>query len=51
MIGLFRHRVAVLRGVTFNEGRDEVCTAACRADARRDRARTAAAMSHLSGWR
>jgi hypothetical protein len=51
MIGLFRRRAAaVLRGVTYCEGCAQVCTAACRADARRDRARTAAA-GHLVGWR
>jgi hypothetical protein len=50
MIGLFRRRAAVLRGVTFSEGRSEVCTAECRSDARRDRARTAA-VGHLAGWR
>ncbi|HEV7896973.1 MAG TPA: hypothetical protein VGP31_03920 [Planosporangium sp.] len=51
MTGLFRWRAAaVLRGVTFSEGRCEACTAECRSDARRDRARTAAA-GHLVGWR
>jgi hypothetical protein len=51
MTGLFRRRAAaVLRGVTFSEGRSEVCTAEGRADARLDRARTAA-MNQLAGWR
>jgi hypothetical protein len=50
MTGLFRRRAAVLRGVMFSESRSEVCTAECRSDARRDRARTAA-MSQLVGWR
>jgi hypothetical protein len=50
MIGLFRRRAAVLRGVTFNEARAEVCTAKCPSDARLDRARTAA-MSHPALWR
>jgi hypothetical protein len=51
MTGLFRRRAAaVLRGVTFNEGRSEVCTAECRADGWLDRARTAA-VGHLAGWR
>lgn len=48
MTGLFRCRAAaVLRGVTFSERRSEVCTAACRADARLDHARTAAASQLL----
>jgi hypothetical protein len=52
MIGLFRRRAAaVLHGTTYCESCAQVCTAECRADARLDRARTAAAIGHLSGWR
>jgi hypothetical protein len=39
---LRRRREAVLAGTVFCDGCAEVCTAGCRADAHRDRVRTAA---------
>jgi hypothetical protein len=39
---LFTRKSRPLSAVRFNDATSEVCTAACRADAHRDRARTAA---------
>ncbi|MEU8298620.1 hypothetical protein AB0C04_15240 [Micromonospora sp. NPDC048909] len=47
MIKLFRRRpVAGAQGVTLCESCGQVCTSACRADARYERSRTAV-LSHL----
>ncbi|SCL13513.1 hypothetical protein GA0070624_0155 [Micromonospora rhizosphaerae] len=48
MIKLFRHRrTAHVQGVTLCEPCGQVCTAACRADARYDRTRTTALANHI----
>ncbi|MEU4478867.1 hypothetical protein AB0F68_12490 [Micromonospora sp. NPDC023966] len=48
MIKLFRQRRSAHgHAVTFCEPRGQVCTAACRADARYERSRTAALTYHV----
>ncbi|MCW3816150.1 hypothetical protein ONA91_17035 [Micromonospora sp. DR5-3] len=46
MIKLFRRRHVDVQGVTFCESCGQVCTAACRADARYERTRTTALIDH-----
>jgi hypothetical protein len=48
MFGRGKHRQSRLRGVQFCDGCAQVCTAECRADARRERVRTEAALWSFS---